>query len=122
MPKQLRVDIPEDKAETFGQFNILCVIRERRPVDYLAELIKDELRFHGDELKATWLNWEDFEREMHSRGFSFNRTTFWNYRTQGKFSELVKTDGVTTLYQLEGFLDYFKGETNGNNGNNSDSN
>jgi len=111
-PSQIRLVIPPDCREAFGELNTLCILNKQTLVEKLAELARQELsKPESQELmRFTWLPWTQFEREMKKAGYSVSRNAFWQYRKDGLIDEtFVRTDGESTLYQLEGILGYFRG-------------
>lgn len=110
-PTEVRFPIPEELQDTFSKFNTLAVLQGKRVPEAYAELAAVEVAANADLLELTWLPWEDFKTEMAAAGFTLNRTTFWKYRNKGYFNGCVRENGVNTLFQLEGILAFYRGET-----------
>lgn len=113
LPKRVRFDVPDEDQELFARFSLLSVVRGMRIAEAYKDAIESTLTVYGDLLTTedgmpkNWMNWEEFEPFMRSHGFTVNRTTFWNYRNAGKFEAEIKTDGVSTVYDADGILEYF---------------
>lgn len=110
-PKEVRFEITDELRPVFSDFNTLAIVRGLRPLDAYAELVRQEVEANRHELEGRWLPWKDFETAMLHNGFSVNRVTIWNYRKNGDLDNLVRTDGKYTLYNLDGFLAFYRGET-----------
>ncbi len=110
--KIIRFEVPSDYAQAFENFAKLAVIRGVKLPELFGEAVvletsgastSEQVQF------ADWVNWDDFEKGMLAGGYSVNRVTFWKYRNDGHFTDMVKTNGVNTLFNLPRILEYYKG-------------
>lgn len=114
--KPLRVVIEAAKLsdvdrETLDDFHKLCVLKEMRKEDAYVDAARTILFDPANQelLSHNWVDWDDLEKFMLSKGFTINRVTFWNYRNKGLFAEDIKSNGVTTLYDADAILAAFTG-------------
>lgn len=100
--------MPEGRQALYEQFNILRIVRGETREQAFTNLIEGEVARNAVILNRRWLTWDDFEYEMLSAGHSINRVTMWQKSKSAPFKDLIKSDGVNVLWDIDGFLDYYK--------------
>lgn len=106
-PKRVILELekyPDTVRSAFRQFSKLCILQGVRREQALADLVLPEIHANRELLERNWVDWNGLETFMLAHRFTINRVTVWHYRNKGFMDGLVRTDGVTTLYDADGIL------------------
>jgi len=109
-PNRITFPVPDDVKDLYERFNIVRIVNGQTLEKAVTQLIRAEVARAEQILKTHWVRWDQFEKEMSAAGFTVNRVTMWNYSTKEPFKNFIKTDGVNTLWDIDSFLQHYRGE------------
>lgn len=112
IPTKVLFEIKPNNRPRFALANTLRLIRGETKEEFFNGLLVKELETPEAQLLLSkrWVRWTELESEMRASGFNINRTAMWNYKTRSDFAPLIRTDGIDVVWDLEGILNFFKGE------------
>lgn len=109
-PNRITYSVPDAVKELYYRFNIVRIVNGQTLEEAITQLVRAEVARAEQTLKTHWVRWDQFEKEMSAAGFPVNRVTMWKYADREPFKQFVKTDGVNTLWDIDSFLQHYRGE------------
>lgn len=111
IPNKILFHVQPQNQLRFGTANLLRLIRGQTKEEFFHSLIVKELETPEARLALSkhWVRWNELEAIMRDHGIYINRTAFSNYRQRPDFAALTRGDGIDIVWDVQGILEFFKG-------------